>query len=108
MTTVISAAVDCPGMAHYIANKCVLSQCVGHEAQLLAVCEGAVGYAVDQIRDQVTAFDFDAVIFHSGAATGADVDGDLVYETLDGAWSAELDLGAGPRPVPATFTGVAE
>jgi hypothetical protein len=107
-TTVISAAVDCPGIAHYIANKCVLGQCVGHEAQLLEVCEGAVGYAVDKIRDRVLAYDFDAVIFHSGAATGTDADGDLVYEALAGTWSAELDLGAGPRPVPATFTGVAE
>jgi len=108
LQTALADAIDCPGLADAIANKCVLGQCVGHRAALLAVCEGAVGYAVDQLRDQITAIDFDAVILHAGLATGVDADHDATCETIAGTWTAELDLGVGPRPVPATFTGTAE
>jgi hypothetical protein len=42
-----------------------------------------------------------------GAATLADDDRDGIADRLTaGTWQAELDLGAGLRHAPATFTGV--
>jgi hypothetical protein len=108
LETVLADAIDCPGLAHSIANKCVLGQCVGHEDDLLEVCAAGVGYAVDKLEAQFTAVDFDAVILHAGTATADGVDADGVYTSIAGTWTAELDLGVGPRPVPATFTGAAE
>lgn len=108
LTTVVSTAVDCPGLAHAIATKCVLGQCVGHESLLLSICTGAVDYAIDSVHDQFTGVDFDAVMFDSGQGTATDADADGTFETITGTWSAQLDLGAGPRAVPATFTAAAE
>jgi hypothetical protein len=105
---VLADAIDCPGLAHSIANKCVLGQCVGHEDDLVEVCEGGVGYAVEQLHAQFTAVDFDAVILHAGTATASDADANGVYTRIAGTWTAELDLGVGPRPVPATFSGIAQ
>jgi hypothetical protein len=104
LTTVVSTAVDCPGLAHAIATMCALGQCVGHESLLLSICTGAVDYAIDQVHDQFTSVDFDAVIFDAGQGTATDA----TFETIAGTWSAQLDLGAGPRAVPATFTATAE
>jgi hypothetical protein len=103
LATVIADAVDCPALADAIADKCILSQCIGHRDELLEVCTGAVGYAVAQLEAQIVGVDFDAVILHAGAATATGA----ALQRLDGTWTAELDLGSGPRPVPATFTGLA-
>jgi hypothetical protein len=103
LATVLADAVDCPALADAIADKCFLSQCIGHRDELLEVCTGAVGYAVGQLEAQITAVDFDAVILHAGAATASGA----ALERLAGTWTADLDLGSGPRPMPATFTGIA-
>jgi hypothetical protein len=107
LETVLADAIDCPGLADTISRKCVFGQCVGHRTELEDACTGAIGYAVDKLHDQITGVDFDAVIFHAGHATGTDADRDGTFETLTGTWTADLDLGQGPRSVPATFTGAA-
>jgi hypothetical protein len=105
---VVATTLDCPGLAEAISNKCYFGQCVGHEQDLLDACLGAVDYAVGKLEEQFTAVDFEAVMLHAGTATGTDGDANGTYEALTGTWTAELDLGQGPRSVPATFTGTAE
>jgi hypothetical protein len=104
----VAQAIDCPGLASAIADKCYFGQCVGHEQDLLDACLGAVDYAVGKLEEQFTAVDFDAIMLHAGNATGTDGDANGTYEALAGTWTAELDLGQGPRSVPATFTGTAQ
>lgn len=93
----LGALLDCPALAATIADKCVLGVCVGHEAQLLSVCEGALDYAVGELRAKFIDARFDAIALHAGTATI--VDGGLT----GGVWTAELDAGLGARPAPATF-----
>jgi len=100
----LGALIDCPALAATVASKCVLGVCVGHEAQLEAVCDGALDYAVGELRDRFDEARFDALALHAGTATMLDVDDDGRAELLrGGVWTAELDAGLGPRPAPATF-----
>ncbi len=102
----LGALVDCPTLAATIADKCVWGACVGHETELNEVCEGALDYAVEEIRARFAAARFDAIALHTGTATMVDDDGDGRAERLaNGVWTAELDASMGPRPAPATFTG---
>jgi hypothetical protein len=106
--TVLSDAVGCPAMAAWVADQCMWGYCVGHETELNQICDAGVAKAIDKLREQITSADFDAVVLHAGSATGTDADDDLVAETLTGTWTAEIDVGAGLRPVPASFEGSAE
>jgi hypothetical protein len=106
--TVLSNAVGCPQMSAWLADQCMWNYCVGHEAELNQICDGAVAKGVEKLREQFTSADFDAVVFHAGQASGTDADGDLIAETLTGTWTAEIDMGAGLRSVPASFEGSAE
>jgi hypothetical protein len=102
---VIGAAVNCPALAHTIAAKCYWSYCVGHEAQLTAICEAGVDEAVERAHAKFSEMRFDALHFISGSATLVDADQDGNIEALSaGMWDAEINAGMGLRHVPATFT----
>jgi len=103
----LGGAVSCPKLAHAIATKCVLGVCVGHEAELTAVCEGGLDAVVDFAHDQLAKLRLVALHLLAGSATLVDDDGDGVADRIvDGTWQAELNLGAGLRHAPATFDGV--
>ncbi|MBE7453113.1 MAG: hypothetical protein HS111_30865 [Kofleriaceae bacterium] len=99
--------VDCPAMAASVARRCVLGVCVGHEAELRAICEAGLDEAVAQVRSRVEAATVQPLALDAGAATmydGAFSDG--VCSSIEGGvWTARLDTGHGLRPAPATFTG---
>jgi len=102
----LGAAVNCPSLAHTIANKCVLSVCVGHETQLKNICEAGLDEVAGRVHDKLAAMRFDALHFIAGQATLVDADHDGAAEALaTGTWTAELNAGQGLRHVPATFTG---
>jgi hypothetical protein len=101
----ISSAVNCPALAHTIAQKCYWSVCVGHEQQLTEICEAGVNEVVERAHAKFSEMRFDAVHFISGSATLVDADSDGNVEALSaGAWDAEINAGMGLRHVPATFT----
>jgi len=102
----LGAMVDCPALARTVASKCVLGLCVGHEAELTAICEAGLDQAVDQVRGRIEAATVEPLILSAGTARvddGQPADG--VASSLAGTWTAAVDLGVGPRPAPATFTG---
>ncbi len=107
--TTLGKAINCAGLAADLANKCVLGVCVGHEPQLDAICEGGLDAMVDQIHQRFDAVSLEALRYASGMAALVDDDGDGVADRItNGTWDAELNLGLGPRPTPATFTGTGD
>jgi hypothetical protein len=94
----LGALVDCPALASAIASKCILGQCIGHEAELIAICEGALDEATRQIQERLHRLDASAVHFLSG-------DGALESDRITGTWDATLNAGQGERATPARFTG---
>lgn len=103
--TTLGKAINCPKLADTIASKCALGVCVGHEAQLKAVCEGGLDAIVDQLHQRLAAFRLDVFRFVSGEARLVDDDQDGVADRIsDGTWDAEMNLGLGLRHAPATFS----
>jgi hypothetical protein len=107
----LSNAVGCPGMAAYVASRCVSIVCVGHESDLLDVCEGGLAAGASQIENQISSLDFKAIHFELGTATafGATVSRPQDATSLqNGVWTATIDFGSGPEPATATFSAMAE
>ncbi|MEO8704352.1 MAG: hypothetical protein ABI867_30135 [Kofleriaceae bacterium] len=102
----LGAAVNCPNLAHTIADKCVLNVCVGHETQLREICDGGLDAIVNFTHERIAAQRLEALHLKSGAVRLVDEDGDGVGDTLvEGTWDAELNIGFGLRHAPATFEG---
>ena len=102
----LGKAINCPGLANTIANKCVLGVCVGHKADLTNICEGGLDAAVDLVHNQLADMRLEALHLASGTARLVDEDGDGVGDKLvEGTWEAELNLGLGLRKAPSTFSG---
>jgi len=102
----LGTAINCPSLAKTIASKCLLTVCVGHEAELRAICEGGLDAVVDFAHDKLAAMRLDVLHFAEGAARLVDDDGDGVGDRIEGGvWQAELNLGLGLRHAPASFTG---
>jgi len=102
----LGGAINCASLAHTIATKCILTACVGHEAELRAICEGGLDAVVDFAHDKLAAMRLDVLHFAEGTARLVDDDGDGVGDRIaDGVWQAELNLGLGLRHAPATFSG---
>lgn len=102
---VLGNLIDCPAMAEEVANQCVLGVCVGHEAELQALCKGALDEAVDTIHDQFAVLDTELLRLRSGearVAPGASGNRSVLQE---GQWHAAADFGLGLRDLPASFSG---
>lgn len=101
----LGAIMDCPAMAADVAGKCVLDVCVGHEAELTELCEQGLDLVVDELRTRMHELRFDALALASGEAALVVEASASQTSVVDGVWQAELDVGMGPRALPATFTG---
>jgi hypothetical protein len=102
----LAAIIDCPAMAAQVADTGVWGVEVGHEAELLAICETGLDKAVEKLREKFLGLDFQAIHFSSGQATLVDDDADGQADRLTGGvWQATIDAGMGPRGVTAVFTG---
>lgn len=103
--TALGNAVKCPVLAHAVASKCVGTVCVGHEAELTAICVGGLDAIVNYVHDRIAEFRLDVFHFASGDARFVDDNLDGVADRIvDGTWDAEMNLGMGLRHAPATFT----
>jgi hypothetical protein len=96
----LGQVIDCPAVAAAVANQCVLGMCVGHQADLEAICEDGLDLLVEQVRGRITALHVDALALDHGNARLL-----ASGELAEGVWAASLNLGQGLRPVPATFVG---
>lgn len=94
----LGTAVNCPSIASTVAGKCVWGVCVGHAAELTAICERGLDEVVERVHDKFAATRFDAIHFTTGTATVSSTG------LTGGVWTAEINAGMGLRPVPATFT----
>ncbi len=106
---VLSGAVDCPAMAASVASRCVGFVCVGHEAELLEVCEGGVAEAATRLEARILGLDFRAIHFERGTATAvgaARSPAQAPTSLQDGVWTATIDLGNGAETATATFSAV--
>jgi hypothetical protein len=98
-------ALACPTNAQAESAKSYGTSCVGHVAQLQAICEGASDAIVAKLRERIPAFKLDAYRFVQGTARLVDdnLDG-MADRIVDGTWDTEIDFGQGPRAAEATFT----
>ena len=97
----IGLVVDCQGMAASVAHECVGPVCVGHQSELLAVCERGLDEVADRVKERLLEHDFKAVHFASGTA-----DFTAPSQLSGGVWKASVDVGQGERAVGARFSGV--
>lgn len=112
LAAALAQLVDCSAMAASVANRCVGPLCVGHAAELSAVCTAGLGRAASEIEAAMGALDFKAIHFQSGRARGsgcfATEGAPAAPDRLsDGVWSVTVDLGSGEKPASATFEGTA-
>ncbi|MES1157810.1 MAG: hypothetical protein ABUL67_01800 [Haliangium ochraceum] len=106
----------CPALGVSVAQHCVLGVCVGHAAEVTAICDRGLDEVVKSMRARIEALDFNAVRLQRGDASLWDApDGggagagplDRRVDRLDhGVWKASIDIGMGPREVPASFVGL--
>lgn len=97
-------AIDCPAVADAVAGKCVLALCVGHRAELTAICERGLDEVVGAVQRRIEGLAFEAIHLQQGRATLVDADRDGRFDTIPGGtWTAQIDASQGLRPVPATF-----
>lgn len=105
----LDAIVDCDAMASSVADRCVGLLCVGHEAELAAICEGGVAAAAATLEARILAIDYQAIHFVSGTATVEGITVDLNSWTATatsltgGTWDSTIDLGGEPEEATATF-----
>lgn len=102
----LGTAINCTALATTISKQCLLDVCVGHEAELVEVCEGGLDKLVDFTREKFATIKVEELHFSKGEARLVDDDGDGVNDRIaDGVWQAELNLGLGLRSVTAKFNG---
>ena len=107
----LTSSVDCPAMAASVASRCISIVCVGHTAELVAICQGGLSEGARQIENQILGLDFKAIHFQNGTANAVGSTVSLPNDTTSltgGVWAATIDFGDGPQPAIATFTAAAE
>jgi hypothetical protein len=102
----LGKAINCNALAKSIADKCVLTVCVGHQTLIDEICEGGLDAMVDELHSKFASYNIEALHYASGTATLVDSDGDGVADHIQmGTWDAQMNLGMGLRHTPATWTG---
>lgn len=108
----LGALFACSSLGASVAQRCVLGVCVGHAAEVTAICERGLDEVVARMRERIEALNFNALRLKSGRAemwdepATARATADRRIDLLDdGYWDASIDIGMGARAVPATFAG---
>jgi len=98
---VLGTNVNCEYAATSVATQCVLGVCVGHQDDLLQLCNAALDELADQIHEQFRSFDIETMRLTSGEARITPSDSGTELE--DGLWKADAQLGQGLHELPASF-----
>jgi hypothetical protein len=111
LRALLGALFDCPALAESVANRCLGPICVGHQAELEAVCESGLDLVAAQLEERLTTIDFTEIRFDSGdavlrdAAEGNTRDG-LIDLMEGGSWRSRVAVdGAVAVPLPSPFVG---
>lgn len=106
----LAAAVGCEALAASVADECLGPVCVGHEAELLAVCDGGLAEAAARLEARVLGLDFRAIHLAAGTATAAGASRSPARGATalqDGVWTATIDLAqGGTEAATATFSAI--
>jgi hypothetical protein len=97
LRAVIGDAIACEALALAVADECVMDECIGHPAELLALCEAALDRLVDELGSRHADAAPGTLLLGSSGMRMFDRDGDGIGEELAGNWQARLDRGDGPR-----------
>ncbi len=101
---VFAALIPCDTFATEVAEKCALGQCVGHEAELLAMCTLGLAAVGNEVEKRLHALSY--AVRLEGAAVLSDRDANDFPDTLtEGAWDGEIQMGPVHEDLPGTFTG---
>jgi len=104
VTSALRAALDCRSLAQAVAARCYGGSCVGHATQLQTICEHGAGALVETLASRVTEFRLVTIGFSTGSARLVDDDRNGEADRIvEGTWQATVDVGTGPRQLPATF-----
>jgi hypothetical protein len=109
--SMLGDAVDCAAMGESVAERCLGLVCVGHAAEVEAVCAAGLDEVAGRLEARILALDYDAIRFQAGTATveglsldAAESGGASADRLVEGVWTATVDLGQGAEPATATFT----
>lgn len=103
----LTTTLNCTAIAKAVAAKCVNGACVGHANDLEGICASAASLLVDELAERIAGFQITS--FQLARGTGRLVDGNrngVGEEIVDGTWTADVDVGQGPRTITASFTAL--
>jgi hypothetical protein len=111
LRTRLGRIFDCPAMGDYVAKRCLSILCIGHAAEITAICSQGLDKVVEKLHESLAGLSFQALRFKQGdgwlwdaATDGGTVDG-LVHRIDHGTWDASLDVSTGARACKASFAG---
>jgi hypothetical protein len=90
VVTTLAHAVDCRTLAQTVSTKCYGTSCVGHPAQLTAVCEKGLQLLSSQLSADAAAQGYDELRLTSGSAHLIDDNIDGLADRIDGTWNLQL------------------
>jgi hypothetical protein len=99
--------LDCRAVAQAVAARCISGTCVGHQSDVLAVCQAGMTALVADLSDALSPIVLDAH-FIAGTAKLVDANGDGIAESLSGTWEAENDVGLGATSMEIAFTAAVQ
>jgi hypothetical protein len=90
VVTALTHSINCQLLGQTVAARCYSGVCVGHQAQLTAVCEKSLQQLASELSTNVTAQSYDELHIVSGTARLLDSTNDGLAERIEGTWDVEI------------------
>lgn len=101
--------IPCDQIAEQVASQCLGPVCVGHQAEIEALCVAGLDQVAAKIEERIAAIDYAAIHLNGGRGILVDGKADAADGSFDaieqGSWQAAFDLDGRQIDVAATFTG---
>jgi hypothetical protein len=104
--------IDCQALAAQVADICVFSLCVGHEAEIAGFCNEGLATLAAEVEERIASIDFaelrlaagDAALLDAGKEDGI---ADGLIDVMDGgSWQTDVEIDGLVLPVPASFRAI--
>ncbi len=110
LSEALGQVIDCQGLAHSVADKCVAFVCVGHETELTGLCEAGLSQVAHVVEDRLSSIGMASIHLAAGSAQVAASKSDdasvaKVSQFSAGQWQAGASLNGVELPIGATFVG---